>query len=152
VGAIRVEITDVQVNLCGGGDDRLRAYCAVVFDNSFVVHNVRVIEKIDGLLVAMPSRKLTAKCPTCHFKNPVDNSYCGNCGTHLRDEAAIKRLQRDTKVHFDVAHPINPMARQKIEQAVLAAYHQAREQSQRAESGEEGASSDDEPFSDEATQ
>jgi stage V sporulation protein G len=123
-----VEITDVQVNLVGGGDDRLRAYCAVVFDNSFVVHNVRVIEKTDGLLVAMPSRKLTSKCPTCHFKNPIDNCYCGNCGTRLRDEATIKRLQRETKVHFDVAHPINPEMRRKIEEAVLAAYHQASEQ------------------------
>jgi stage V sporulation protein G len=123
-----VEITDVQVNLCGGGEDRLRAYCAVVFDHSFVVHNVRVIEKSDGLLVAMPSRKLTSKCPNCHFKNPIDNCYCGNCGTHLRDEATIKRVQRETKVHFDIAHPINPETRHKIEVAVLAAYHQACEQ------------------------
>jgi stage V sporulation protein G len=123
-----VEITDVQVNLCGGSEDRLRAYCAVVFDNSFVVHNVRVIEKADGLLVAMPSRKLMSKCSACHFKNPVDNLYCGNCGTQLRDEAAVKRLQRDTKVHFDIAHPINPVCRQQIEDAVLAAYHTACQQ------------------------
>jgi stage V sporulation protein G len=123
-----VEITDVQVNLCGGGEDRLRAYCAVVFDNSFVVHNVRVIEKADGLLVAMPSRKLTSKCQACSFKNPIDNLYCGNCGKSLRSEAAVKRLQRDTKIHFDIAHPINPGCRQMIEDAVLAAYQRASQQ------------------------
>lgn len=117
-----MEITDVQVNLCAGSEDRLKAYCAVVFDNAFVVHNVRVIEKADGLLIAMPSRKLTAKCPVCHFKNPIDGSYCGNCGMRLRDDATIKRLQRDTKIHFDVAHPINPHCRQQIEQAVTTAY------------------------------
>lgn len=138
-----MEVTDVQVNLVGGGDDRLRAYCAVVFDQSFVVHNVRVIEKTDGLLVAMPSRKLTSKCPSCHFKNPIDNRFCGNCGTQLRDEAAIKRLQRDTKVHFDVAHPINPEMRRKIEEAVLAAYHQASEQrSSRGASDEDRSDAD----------
>ena len=126
-----MEITDVQVNLCGGSEDRLRAYCAVVFDNSFVVHNVRVIEKADGLLVAMPSRKLTSKCPVCQFKNPIDGSYCGNCGTRLRDEGAIKRLQRETKIHFDVAHPINPQCRRMIEEAVMAAYRKAVESSQR---------------------
>lgn len=120
-----MEITDVQVNLCGGGEDRLRAYCAVVFDDSFVVHNVRVIEKADGILVAMPSRKLTAKCPVCHFKNPIDSSYCGNCGTRLRDQAAIKKLQRDSKLHFDIAHPINPDCRRMIEAAVIEAYRAA---------------------------
>ena len=78
--------------------------------------------------MAMPSRKLTSKCPSCHFKNAVDNSYCGNCGRHLRDEATIKRMQRDTKVHFDIAHPINPVCRQMIEDAVLAAYHLACQQ------------------------
>jgi stage V sporulation protein G len=133
-----VEVTDVQVNLCGGGDDRLRAYCAVVFDNCFVIHNVRVIEKADGLLVAMPSRKLTSKCPSCHAKNAIDNAFCGNCGANLRDEATIKRTQRDTKVHFDIAHPINPICRQMIEDAVLAAYQTACQQdSPRQSEGEE---------------
>ncbi len=120
-----MEVTDVQVNLCANTDDRLRAYCAVVFDNSFVVHNVRVIEKADGLLIAMPSRKLTSKCATCHVKNAVDCCFCAHCGTRLRDEAAIKRLQKDTKVHFDIAHPINPDCRQQIENAVMTAYQAA---------------------------
>ena len=118
-------ITDVQVNLCARSEDRLRAYCAVVFDNSFVVHNVRVIEKPDGILIAMPSRKLTSKCPVCSFKNPIDSSFCGNCGTRLRDAAAIRRLQKETKIHFDVAHPINPNCRKMIEEAVVKAYREA---------------------------
>lgn len=130
MGQTDVEITDVQVNLCGGLEDRLRAYCAVVFDNSFVVHNVRVIEKSDGLLVAMPSRKLTSKCPVCQFKNPIDGSFCGNCGTRVNDNGAIKNLQRDTKIHFDVAHPINPHCRQMIETAVMKAYKQAAQEAE----------------------
>ena len=120
-----MEITDVQVNLCSNSEDRLRAYCAVVFDNAFVVHNVRVIEKADGLLIAMPSRKLNSKCPVCQFKNPIDGFFCGNCGTKLRDEAAVKRLQRETKIHFDVAHPINPVCRRMIEEMVTKAYREA---------------------------
>ncbi len=120
-----MEVTDVQVNLCANEEDRLRAYCAVVFDNAFVVHNVRVIERADGLLVAMPSRKVTAKCSSCNFRNPVDQSYCGNCGLRLRDGDAARRTQPETKVHFDVAHPINPGCRRKIEEAVLKAYREA---------------------------
>jgi len=124
-GGVSVEVTDVQVNLCANEEDRLRAYCAVVFDNSFVVHNVRVIERADGLLVAMPSRKLTAKCASCNFRNPVDLSFCGNCGTKLRPADAARREPSETKVHFDVAHPINPGCRRKIEEAVLKAYREA---------------------------
>ena len=121
-----MQITDVQVNLCENSDDRLRAYCAVVFDNSFVVHNIRVIEKADGLLIAMPSRKVTSKCPDCGFKNPIDGSFCMHCGKRLRDANEIKRIQHDTKIHFDIAHPINPNCRRMIEDAVLSAYRTAR--------------------------
>ncbi|MEZ6116594.1 MAG: SpoVG family protein [Pirellulaceae bacterium] len=116
---LSVEVTEVQVNLCDNAEDRLKAYCAVIFDNCFVVHNVRVIEKADGLLVAMPSRKVTQKCNSCGFKNAVDSVYCSNCG---------KRVPRDTrgdsKIHFDIAHPINAECRKMIEESVIAAYEQ----------------------------
>lgn len=109
-----MQITDVQVNLCGRENDRLRAYCAVVFDDSFVVHNIRVIEKANGLLVAMPSHKVTAKCPTCQFKNPIDGRFCGHCGIRVQD---CQNIQQETKIHFDIAHPINPTCREMIERA-----------------------------------
>ena len=66
----------------------LRAYCAIVIDNEFVVHNIRIIEKSSGLLVAMPSRKLTFKCYNCRFKNPIDANYCMNCGKPAQREEA----------------------------------------------------------------
>ena len=119
-----MEVTDVQVNLCENNEDRLRAYCAVIFDNSFVVHNIRIIEKTNGLLVAMPSRKATTKCPVCSCKNAIDASYCANCGTRLKDDGEVKRTQTETKIHFDVAHPINPSCRKQIERHVLAAYQE----------------------------
>lgn len=115
-----MRITEVQVNLCEGGEDRLRAYCAIVIDNEFVVHNIRIIEKAGGLLIAMPSRKLTVKCRHCRMKNPIDAKFCMNCG-HECDRSDTTR-QGETKIHFDVAHPINPVCRQMIETAVLDAY------------------------------
>ena len=121
-----MEVTEVQVNLCDNSDERLRAYCAVIFDNCFVVHNVRVIEKATGLLVAMPSRKVTAKCTKCGFKNAIDANYCSICGT---DIAEIRKSQTDTKIHFDIAHPINADCRKMIEQHVLKAYADASQKS-----------------------
>ncbi|MCP4189750.1 MAG: hypothetical protein GY768_03895 [Planctomycetaceae bacterium] len=119
-----MQITDVQVNLCEGSEDRLRAYCAIVIDDEFVVHNIRIIEKSNGLLIAMPSRKLTLKCSSCRMKNPIDAKFCMTCGhTCDREEAA---RQAESKIHFDIAHPINPVCRQMIESAVLDAYRKAR--------------------------
>lgn len=125
-----VEVTEVQVNLCENSEDRLRAYCAVIFDQCFVVHNVRVIEKADGLLVAMPSRKVTAKCPSCGFKNTIDCAYCCNCGTKFRFDPA----DTDQKIHFDIAHPINARCRRMIEEKVIQAYKNALTQASRTTS------------------
>ena len=122
-----MEVTEVQVNLCDNSDERLRAYCAVIFDGCFVVHNVRVIEKANGLLVAMPSRKVTVKCNRCGFKNAIDANYCSSCGN---DVTAARKAQTETKIHFDIAHPINADCRQKIEQEVLAAYNEHVKKSQ----------------------
>ncbi len=52
-----MEITEVKVRLWD--DQRLRALVTVVFDDCFVVRNIKVIEGRDAkLFVAMPSRRL----------------------------------------------------------------------------------------------
>jgi stage V sporulation protein G len=51
-----VEITEVKVRLWD--DKRLRALVTIVFDNCFVVRNIKVIEGRDErMFVAMPSRR-----------------------------------------------------------------------------------------------
>ena len=51
---LTMEITDVRVFLQPKGDNKLKAYVTVTFDQSFVVRNVKVIEGTKGLFVAMP--------------------------------------------------------------------------------------------------
>lgn len=52
-----MEITEVKVRLWN--DQRLRALVTVVFEDCFVVRNIKVIEGRDGkLFVAMPSRRM----------------------------------------------------------------------------------------------
>jgi len=50
-----MEITDVRIFL--REEKRLKAYAAVTFDSSFVVHNMRVIDGKNGLFVSMPSKR-----------------------------------------------------------------------------------------------
>jgi stage V sporulation protein G len=53
-----MEITEVKVRLWD--DKRLRALVTIVFENCFVVRNIKVIEGRDErLFVAMPSRRLS---------------------------------------------------------------------------------------------
>lgn len=51
-----MRITDVRVKKVFG-NSKLKAWVSVTFDDSFVVHNLKVIEGNRGLFVAMPSRR-----------------------------------------------------------------------------------------------
>jgi stage V sporulation protein G len=99
---------------------RLRAYCSITLDGEFVVHDLRLIEGNTGLFVAMPSRKLTHRCPGCDFKCARQSRYCSNCGKHLGGFKAQEG--QFVRLHADIAHPCNQRARDKIELAVQAAY------------------------------
>ena len=52
-----MNITNVHVRLIQK-EGRVRAIAAVTLNDSFVVHDIRVIEGNEGLFVAMPSRRL----------------------------------------------------------------------------------------------
>jgi stage V sporulation protein G len=54
-----MKITDVRIKKVGN-EGKLRAYVSVTFDDSFVVHNLKVIDGQSGIFVAMPSRKTTS--------------------------------------------------------------------------------------------
>ncbi len=52
-----MEITEVKINLMPG-QDPLKAFASIIFDNCFVVHDLRVIKTSDKTFVAMPSKKI----------------------------------------------------------------------------------------------
>ncbi|HEV2916737.1 MAG TPA: septation regulator SpoVG [Candidatus Babeliales bacterium] len=51
-----MEITEVKVFPARDGG-RLKAYATIVFDNCFIVRDLKVIQGIKGFFVSMPSRK-----------------------------------------------------------------------------------------------
>lgn len=50
-----MQITNVRLKKVNSGN-KMKAVASVTFDNEFVVHDIKVIEK-DGLFIAMPSKK-----------------------------------------------------------------------------------------------
>ncbi len=118
-----MEVTDVQVRLTTEPESRLKAFCRVTFDSQIVVHDVKVIDTPHGMFVAMPSRRMTARCPGCHGKNYVGARFCNECGGELpfvEPEATAARR------HADIVHPINARSRASIERRILEAFEAAR--------------------------
>ncbi len=60
-----MNITEIRVKLVGGNAERLRAFCSMTLDGDFVIRDLKVIDGTNGPFVAMPSRKLTDRCPKC---------------------------------------------------------------------------------------
>ncbi len=87
-GFEEMEITDIRVRKVDG-NEKLKAYVTVAFDNEFAVHNIKVIESQNGLFIAMPSRA------------SGDGSY------------------------RDIAHPINTVFREKLQNAIIEEYGKA---------------------------
>ncbi|HYF93100.1 MAG TPA: septation regulator SpoVG [Symbiobacteriaceae bacterium] len=53
-----MQITDVRIRKASSTHEtKLKALASIVFDGQFVVHDLRVVEGINGLFVAMPGRK-----------------------------------------------------------------------------------------------
>lgn len=51
-----MRITDVRIRKINK-EGRMKAIISVTFDEAFVVHDIKVIEKDEGIFIAMPSRK-----------------------------------------------------------------------------------------------
>jgi stage V sporulation protein G len=129
-----MQLTEVRVNLCGNNGGRLKAFCSLTFDDTFVVRDVKLIEGPDGLFLAMPSRKLCDHCSRCGEKNHLRARFCNNCGGRLDETRFMRHHQGNgshsrLKLHADIAHPINAGCRSRIEQDVVGAYQQELERS-----------------------
>ena len=124
-----MEITEVRVKLVDNKDDRLKAFCSITMDNEFVVRDIKVIEGVGGLFVAMPSRKMSDHCEKCGSKNHLRAKYCNNCGVVLPENRAKKDIKGRMKLHADIAHPINAECRRKIQEKVISAFKEEIEKS-----------------------
>jgi stage V sporulation protein G len=130
-----VDLTEVRINLCTARGSRLKAFCSLTFDRTFVIRDVKLIDGNDGLFLAMPSRKLSDHCPSCSEKNHLRARYCNHCGKRLSDDRHAPPQNGNNngssrvKLHADIAHPINAECRHQIEDRVFKAYQREVERS-----------------------
>ena len=123
-----MNITEVRVKLvAGSNEERLRAFCSVTLDGAFVIRDLKVIDGVHGPFVAMPSRKLADRCPSCGGKNHLRAKYCNECGNRLNENRASRDAHGRVKLHADVAHPINMQGRELIQGEVIRAYEREQE-------------------------
>ncbi len=52
-----MEVTDVRIRKMTE-EGKMKAIVSVTFDDEFVVHDIKIIEGLNGLFIAMPSRKM----------------------------------------------------------------------------------------------
>jgi stage V sporulation protein G len=118
-----MEITEVRIKLMEESEDRLRAFCSITLDHCFVIRDLKIIEGTNGPFVAMPSRKMSARCGRCGSKNHLRSHYCNQCGARLRGPQDLKEVEGGpNKLYADIAHPINQACRDMIQQAVIREY------------------------------
>ncbi|AMD94975.1 septation regulator SpoVG [Leptotrichia sp. oral taxon 847] len=65
-----MKVTDVRIRIGKkpeDANDRLKAHVDITFEDSFVIHGLKIIDGQNGLFIAMPSRKM----PNGEFKDIV---------------------------------------------------------------------------------
>lgn len=117
-----MEITEVRIKLMDDPQERLQAFCSITFDHCFVIRDLKIIEGTRGSFVAMPSRKLTDRCPRCGTKNQLRACFCSQCGAKLKDDRASRDTDGRSRLYADIAHPINARCREQIQQRVMQAF------------------------------
>ena len=124
-----MEITEVRVKLMMSRNDKLRAFCSVTLGNAFVIRDLKIIEGTRGPFIAMPSRKLTDRCPNCSGKNALRARFCNECGGPLTPDRSDRDPQGRSRLHADIAHPIHAAARKDMENKILKEYEAEVERS-----------------------
>ena len=95
-----MKITKVQGKKFNNENSNVKGLVEVTLDNCFVIKDIRIIQKPDKMVVAMPSKLVNGR----------------------NDDGSVNE---DVKVHKDLAHPINAETRKMFEDAIFEAYKNA---------------------------
>lgn len=131
-----MEITEVRIKLePNPKNGRLLAYCNVVFDDAFLVHDVKILNGDRGKFVAMPSRHTIDHCHDCDGKNATIAKFCNWCGARLDDvDQRVPYRDGRSVPYVDICHPVSPEARKYVADAIIAEYEKAIREDRYAQS------------------
>ncbi|HCL90997.1 MAG TPA: hypothetical protein DHW70_06725 [Candidatus Atribacteria bacterium] len=109
-----MEITDVRLRKIET-EGKLRAYVSITFDDSFVVHDLRVIDGNKGMFVAMPSKRLP---------NGDHKDIAHPINTEIREK--IQNAVLDV-YHRELEEPPQVKAEPKVEEEVEESKEEEKE-------------------------
>ena len=124
-----MNITEVRVKLLENQPDKLRGFASITIDDFIVIRDLKIIEGGSGLFIAMPSRKLCDRCPSCGGKNHLRARYCNDCGKRQRSDRGMQDERGRMRLYADISHPIHQKARDFVERRVLEAFHEELDRS-----------------------
>ncbi|MEW5950900.1 MAG: septation regulator SpoVG [Elusimicrobia bacterium] len=94
-----MEITEIRIHL--RNEERLKAFATVTFDNTFVVHNMKIVNGNKGLIVCMPSRKIKdgtykdiAHPITNEFRSKLENAVIKEYEKALKEQGSSAAAQK----------------------------------------------------------
>jgi stage V sporulation protein G len=119
-----IQVTEVRIKLASDEDDKLLGYCSVTLNDSFVIKDLKIIQGDGSPFIAMPSRKITDKCPKCGYKNHLRAKFCNECGAKLPQNRAETDARGRAKLHFDLVHPIRSEVRDYVHRKIIEAFEQ----------------------------
>ena len=90
-----MKITDVRVRKVNK-DGKMKAVVSVTFDNEFVVHDIKVMEREDSLFIAMPSRK-TADGEFRDIAHPINAETREKIQTAVLEKYEAALLNNDSE-------------------------------------------------------
>ena len=89
-----MEVTEVRIFPID--DKKVKAFATITFDNCFVVRDIKIIDGINGLFVAMPSKR-TKDGTFKDTAHPVDNELRLNIESKVL-EAYRKETESGTSI------------------------------------------------------
>lgn len=117
-----MNITEIRIKLLLNARDKLRGFASITVDDTLVIRDIKIIEGARGLFVAMPSRKLCDRCPSCGAKNHLRARYCNDCGARLGADRGMLDERGRPRLYADITHPINQRSRDLVQGAILTEY------------------------------
>ena len=95
-----MKITDVRVRKLSE-EGKMRGIVSVTFDDTFVVHDIKIIEGQNGLFIAMPSRKVNDNefRDIAHPINSESRNQLQEAILKAYEEAKIKAAEVENEVH-----------------------------------------------------
>lgn len=110
-----MKVTRVDIELSHDGP--VKAYCSVVLDDMLCIRSIRLVQKHDRIIIAMPSKKGQVRCPRCYVKSPYNARFCSDCGLQLP-------LQEAQPFYLDIVFPVTSEMREYLNQEILRVYYE----------------------------